>query len=149
MIIKYELSGSGWADAQIGEEGSLIDVTVSYLHDSLKELAEAAIKLKSGALSSTVVFMDEPGEHQLVIERVDDQKIDCELRWYDHWASWNMCPKDQYRVIYKANSDLHSFVMQVQDILEEIYLTIGIDEYKRQWVEHEFPMKELEILAAT
>ena len=148
MIIKYELSGTGWATALIGEEGRLTNVTVSYLHDSLKELAEAAIKLKNGAPSATVIFMDEPGEHHLVIERVNDQDIVCELRWYDDWASWGMYPNDQYRPIYKAGSELYDFVKRVKEILEGIYQTMGIDGYKKKWIEHEFPMKELEILTA-
>jgi hypothetical protein len=58
MIIKYEITGAGWATALIGEEGRLINVTVSYLHDSL--MADAAIKLKNGAPSTTKIFIDEP-----------------------------------------------------------------------------------------
>ena len=127
MIIKYEISGTGWATALIGEEEHLINVTVSYLHDSLKELADAAIKLKDGAPSAKVIFMDEPGEHHLVIERVNDQDIVCDLRWYDDWASWGMYSNDQYRSIYKASSELHDFVKRVKEILEEIYQTMGID----------------------
>jgi hypothetical protein len=148
MIIKYEISGAGWATALIGEEERLINVTVSYLHDSLKELADAAIKLKNGAPSATIIFMDEPGEHQLLIERVNDNDIVCELRWYADWASWGMYSSDQYRSIYKASTELHYFVEQVKDLLEDIFQTIGIDEYKKKWIKHEFPMKELEILTA-
>ncbi len=66
----YELDGAGWATARIDHGNVSVDMTASYLHDSLRELANAVFRI-SRALTAEqrVVFMDEPGEHQLTLRR--------------------------------------------------------------------------------
>jgi len=60
---QYHLRNAGWADATIREGRDSVTMTVSYLHDSLEELADAMNLLLMGGKESGTVFMDEPGEH--------------------------------------------------------------------------------------
>lgn len=63
----YILDGTGWATVSVSENDRQVDMTASYLHDSLRELSQAALDLCDGNSAVTVVFMDEPGEHHLVV----------------------------------------------------------------------------------
>jgi hypothetical protein len=138
FTLTYELEGAGWATARIQDGDSHMDVTVSYLHDSLRELAEAACALLSGAHSARVVFMDEPGEIHLVLDRVDDV-LRCEARWFEDWSSWGMHPADRFKVVFSGVTTVHRFVGEVRKELEALLREHGLSGYKAKWVEHDFP----------
>jgi putative exporter of polyketide antibiotics len=70
LSISYIVEDAGWAQITISDgEGEIVN-DVSYLHDSLRDLAELAIEMRSGAKTAKAIFMDEPGELQLVVSRV-------------------------------------------------------------------------------
>jgi hypothetical protein len=81
---------TGWATVtfECGDQG--VEMTASYLHDSLQGLASAARAIAKGETEATVVFMDEPGEHQMVLRRITDADVEMEIMWYDDWRSWKM-----------------------------------------------------------
>lgn len=66
--LKYTINNGGWAVLEIGNMEKTLILNISFFHDSLKELAQSAIVLKFKD-ETQVVFMDEPGEHRLVLER--------------------------------------------------------------------------------
>jgi hypothetical protein len=148
FTLTYELAGSGWADAQIRDGGRTVDVTVSYLCDSLKELGEAACALSAGAEQARVVFMGEPGEMQLYLRRTGSD-IAYELRWYDDWNSWGMVPDDKYELALSGTTTVSGFVGEVYAQLCRLHGQYGEKEYKRQWIEHDFPTEILAELAET
>jgi hypothetical protein len=88
MELSYVLDGTGWATVTIRAHDQLATVTASYLHDSLKDLASAVLLLSGGELEADVIFMDEPGEHHLVLKSLPNAVVGHELRWYEHWHSW-------------------------------------------------------------
>ena len=63
LKINYNLGDRGWAsvDMHNGREG--VNMTVSYLHDTLAEFITAANLLLKAAPDAKVIAMDEPGEH--------------------------------------------------------------------------------------
>ena len=63
MRFDYKLDGAGWATATLSCDEQRIEMTVSYLHDSLKDMASAVLAILNGAVEVKVIFMDEPGEH--------------------------------------------------------------------------------------
>ncbi|MDZ7754853.1 hypothetical protein [Rhodohalobacter sp.] len=65
----------------------LIEISVSYLHNSLRELTEAALKLSKGIKQVEVSFVDEPGEHRLVIKIEKDDKLMADVQWYKNWPT--------------------------------------------------------------
>jgi hypothetical protein len=145
ITIDYKIENAGWALVTIGNGESQDRFGVSYLHDSLKELANSALKIKDKD-SQSVIFMEEPGELKLVLERTLDTKLDFELRWFKDWASWNMISEDDYEVIMTGETTVPSYVNQVRNVLMKIYNEVGPDLYKEKWIEHDFPINEYEKL---
>ena len=138
FTLTYELCGAGWADVRIQDGAEQIDVTVSYLHDSLRELAMAARALCYGATQTRVVFMNEPGEIQLHLLR-SDETVDFEARWYGDWNSWGMHPDDKYKLLLRGTTTVKRFVGEVYSVLCSLSKEYGLDEYKEKWIEHDFP----------
>ena len=120
------------------DQFNTLGLTVSYLHDSLRELAEAARALAFGANSVRVVFMDEPGEVQLFLTRAGDT-LHYEARWFDDWSSWGMHPADRFRVVFTGVTSVRRFVGEVRSQLEFILRDYGLAGYKQKWVENDFP----------
>jgi hypothetical protein len=138
---EYKLHDAGWAEAIVWNENESVKMAVSYLHDSLCNLVDAAKSLIFGADSVSVIFMDEPGEHQLIFQS-KDKSVGFEVRWFDDWASWNMYPKDKYKVVLSGTTTLNRVTGEILDALNKIHETFGLKKYKELWVEHDFPINE-------
>ena len=74
--------------------------------------------------------MDEPGELQLVV-RVDGHVAFYEARWFNDWASWNMHPESEYKVVISGQSSITRIVQQIATVLWDILQNIGPEEYKK------------------
>ncbi|MGL4233367.1 MAG: hypothetical protein ACRCWJ_18515 [Casimicrobium sp.] len=105
-----------------------------------------ALHLHQGANETKAVFMDEPGEHQLVT-RGQGESVEVELRYFRDWASWNMYPIDRYELRAKGDIPRAEMIAGVFQALNHVFTNIGVDAYKERWVEHEFPINEYEELA--
>jgi hypothetical protein len=146
FAISYILKGTGWADAVISDRDGCVNMTVSYLHDSLGELTEATSELLEGGTSASVTFMDEPGEHQLHLSQ-EGGVVAYEVRWYSDWASWDLHPQDEFEVRLRGTCPLKHFTTAVLALLRELLAQHGPAGYKSKWVEHEFPHQGFERLA--
>ena len=141
LSISYIVEDAGWAQITIsGGEGEIVN-DVSYLHDSLRDLAELAIEMRSGAKTAKAIFMDEPGELQLVVSKNQNQ-IAFEARWFKDWQSWGLTSSSDYDVLLKGEATVQHLVDQVTDVLTKIHKNIGPKKYKEMWVEHEFPSEQ-------
>ena len=136
--ITYDLEGAGWAMARIQDGEHKMEATISYLHDSLRELGEAARALRDGADFARVVFMDEPGEVQMLLTR-RDHALDYELRWFDDWNSWGMHPDDKFETIFGGTSTVARFCGEVRKEFDALLADHGEAGYKEKWCEHDFP----------
>ncbi|WP_282628358.1 hypothetical protein [Empedobacter sedimenti] len=145
MEIDYKLENAGWAIVKISNGYKEVVLSPSYLHDSLKNLAESALQLKTKN-EKTVVFMDEPGEHWLVLKKADENTIDYEVRWYEHWASKNLVAEDDYKIVLTGTTTLPKYINQVRKNLIDIYEEFGPELYKEKWIMHDFPMCEYKLL---
>ena len=139
--IEYKLENAGWAVGRIGNGEKYIEFDITYLNDSLKELAESAIGIKEKATKS-VTFMNEPGEHKFILNKIEENKIGYELRWYSDWLSWNLVSEDDYKLVLKGETTIAKYVNQVRSVLENIMTEIGAEEYKKRWIKHNFPLEE-------
>lgn len=141
FFIEYKLDKAGWAFGKIGNSEKEIKFVASYLHDSLLELAQSAIDIKT-MTSKRVVFMDEPGEHILAIKRIDNIRILYELRWYNDWFSWGMYPEDKFVLELSGETTVPKYINQVRSVLFQLMEKHTEKEYKELWIEHPFPIKE-------
>lgn len=71
-LIAYELHDAGWAEMSFRTERQRLEFAVSYLHDSLSDLARMGLALQKGSAHAEAVFMDEPGEAILVVTGTGD-----------------------------------------------------------------------------
>lgn len=145
MRINYILDGAGWATATVGLGGREVVRSVSYLHDSLGQLADAVLDLDADREGTAVVFMAEPGEHHLVLRRAGDA-VAVEVRWFDDWASWGMCPPDRYQIVLSGDSTFAAVREQVVAALDRVLAEFGVVGYRARWVEHDFPVAAWERL---
>lgn len=144
---QYKLCGSGWAEARIQHGQVDLTMTASYLHDSLRELAIAAKTISRGSGETRVVFMDEPGEHQLFLRREPSSSdVHYSVTWFNDWDSWGMRRIKGSRQLCDGVVSVRRFVQQVHALLWSLFSRLGESEYRAQWVEHPFPTKEMEEL---
>ena len=95
--------------------------------------------------SKRVVFMDEPGEYILILNRIGSRLL-YELRWYNDWYSWGMYPEDKFTLELSGETTVSKYINQVRDVLLKIMENYTEEDYKQQWIRHDFPTKEFNIL---
>ena len=142
MRFEYRLEGAGWATATLACGDESISMTASDLHDSLRDVASAALAICRGAREVTAVFMDEPGEHHVVFRRLDEDVVELEVFWHDDWTSWGMKKGEPSRVL-RGQTRLAHVRGQVLSALQRIMEEEGPAGYETKWVQHEFPRNEL------
>ena len=136
---KYDVKSSGWADGEISNGIQKVEVTASYLHDTLSELCEMTLDVLDSATSGKVIFMNEPGEHHLIVTKLNETELSYQLFWYDDWESWGEISSDLYTEVISGSCSISIFKEQVVNALKEIYTTLGPEIYKKRWIEHDFP----------
>ena len=144
----YELDEAGWALATISLGRRSVPMIVSYLRDSLRQLAIAIASLARKEREATVVFMEEPGEHHLSLKKVAGDNVALEVIWYADWRSWGMYDgpgKSKLRVTVPFG-ELRAQVVSALAGLLERHGTAG---YRKRWVEHPFPLAIYRRLAGT
>ncbi|MGJ7528192.1 hypothetical protein [Variovorax sp. GB1P17] len=145
--IAYVLSGTGWATLSFRADAGPMDFAVSYLHDSLGDLARMGLDLVKGASHATAIFMDEPGEVHLMVTG-DKEDLAFELRRYRDWASWGITAMDDYEVLDHGTIRRVELVRNIHAILGRIHVDVGLAKYRELWVEHDFPLRAYEGLIA-
>jgi hypothetical protein len=115
---------------------------VSYVHDSLRDMASAAVAMCRGAREVTVVFMNEPGEHHVVFRRLEKDLVQIDVYRHEDWTSWGM-DKGEPTLVLTGQTKLAHIRGQVLSVLQRILKEEGPDGYKRRWLEHDFPAREL------
>jgi hypothetical protein len=76
MRFNYEVEDAGWANAEIVCGDAHIELTASYLHDSLCEVASSVLALLSGATEATAEFWDEGAVYHVIFRRVNEEHVD-------------------------------------------------------------------------
>lgn len=148
MKFQYILHRAGWATAILSCQDQAVEMTVSYLHNSLRDLASAVIALVNGATEVSVIFMDEPGEHRLVLRRKDQTTVSLEVRWYEDWYSWGIGRSD-FETRFSGVTRLVHLRGQVLSTLKQILDEYGEVGYQQMWCRHKFPIEELRQLQAS
>jgi hypothetical protein len=144
MYLRYDLLNAGWARAVVGDDSHHLEMPVSYLHDSLRDLGSAMLALENGAPEVTVTFVDEPGEHHLVISRNVDGSANIEVRRFDDHPPRNL---ERYEVLFRAVSNVRQLREEVVASMVSILEKEGLDGYFAKWKTAPFPSEELAELA--
>ena len=137
--IEYKLEEAGWGIIRLSNEETSYESAVSYLHDSLGDLAHMAVQIRKGESKLESIFMDEPGELQLRLD-INNNLARYEGRSYSDWASWGMASEENYELVISGICTKDVIVEQIAAILTKLYESLGPDEYKEKCPEHEFPI---------
>ena len=140
------LEESGWATVTVECGTERVEMAASYLHYTLRNLASAVRDL-STTESQSVVFMDEPGEHHLLLRRVGDSIVELEVLWFEDWKSWNLAAGPPMRKL-AGSAPLPEVRNQVISELSRLLKENGEEGYRKKWIEHDFPIEELRALEA-
>jgi len=138
FTLSYELENHGWANVSFADNYQKFETSVSYLHDSVLDLVNMALDLKKGLTTSEAIFLQEPGETRLVVT-VESENAHYEVRVYRDWASWGMTSLHEYEVLMSGLCRTSRMVQQIHSTLNKLYEDIGPKEYKKRWIEHDFP----------
>ena len=148
MEIQYSLGGAGWATANVAADGKSVSMPVSYLHDSLRDLARAILRLRDGEPETLVTFMDEPGEHHLTLRRVNDE-VKVEVQWTNRWTNGQPIPRGEGRTLLEARVPFSEIERAVLAVLDDVMNSLGVAGYKQKWIQHDFPTAEYQKLRAS
>lgn len=128
---EYILKDHGWAIGKLKSRNYLTEFHASHLHDSMRSMINSLIGLLTDRTRVVIPFYDEPGERQLIIEKIDSSKIVLELKWYEDYATEYLIEADKYESLYKGETTLKSFITNSYDSIKRILDENGIDDYKK------------------
>jgi len=137
--LEYEVGEAGWATCRVALDEKRVDMIASYLHDSLHQLCDVVASMASGARTGSVSFMDEPGEHQMLFERLDDAKVALRIMWHDDWISWGIGPRSDGQLVLEGTTTVAHLRGQTYAAARHILDGMGREEYRRRWSAHDFP----------
>jgi hypothetical protein len=148
MRFAYTVGEAGWADVHIECGDAVVNMTASYLHDSLRDLLSATTAIVRGAPEAAAIFMDEPGEHHLKLRRLEAGQIEIEVLWYNDWHSWGIGPSTSSSVL-RCETRVAHLRGQVLSAARQIINELGAAGYRAKWQEHDFPLQQLAELETT
>lgn len=137
---EFTLDRAGWAEARIITDSGTWSNAVSYAIDSPRELAEAVLSLLNRAKSAKVAFINEPGEHQLRLERRKGEQLRAVVTWHDDVFS-----KSTGEIVLEAETNMAQIHREVLRMLAALLRDMEANEYKRRWG-HPFPHDAFEKL---
>jgi hypothetical protein len=148
LTITYELTGAGWALTTFEYNFQKVEIRVSYLYDSLYELASSALYLmRYQSTFEEVFFMEEPGEYQLVINRTDSllNLTMLKLNPYPYYERLHRSSDEPVK-LFEYEVPVKKYAMEVLNLLYKLYQTWGLEGYKSEWVKYDFPYEKYLLL---
>jgi hypothetical protein len=139
--LRYELTGSGWAECSLEIDGVEATVTASYLSDALDELCRAIVSVLAGDPEATASFGEEPGEYRWRFERVGGDRV--RVRILEFPELWGQAPESAGKVIFDAECRLRTLAGALLSELQRLEQTYGAAGYRERWIEHPFPAQRI------
>lgn len=154
MTLRYELGEWGWATAWIGNGTEEVEMRLSYLADPLRKLAVFACSMldrenpewEPYAKTDRVVFLDEPGAHILTTEpsyfapdegASGEIEMTLRLRWS---PDYSFKTEDEGTPVLTGVTTAREFGQAVLAVLDELLTEHGFSNYRRRWIENDFPL---------
>jgi hypothetical protein len=118
----------------------------------LADLFEGLCKLiNNQSDTERIAFFDEPGEHSLVISKIDKDEIKIEIFWDNEKEGINEANKlqDTGELIYSDTDTLTNLTLVICNGIDSLLGRHTLEEYKKKWVSFDFPLdtyKKLQLL---
>lgn len=140
MKLRYDLTGTGWADCTVEIGEATATVTASYLSDALDDLAGAVVALLRGDQQSAATFAEEPGEYRWEFARQGPDSVIIRIRFLGAGS--------ENQLILEAEVRLRTFAGALLSELQRLLREYGVAGYKERWVLHDFPERRVDQLKA-
>jgi len=140
--INYKLTGRGWVDCVISDEKKMVTISASYLSDALGGLLDAVLKLINGENKVYARFDEEPGEYRWVFEKTKSNAVN--LTILEFMELYGNKPDEAGKNIFETECDLKDLVAALFKAADKIFKDYGMEKYKEECLEHEFPHKQYE-----
>jgi len=142
--LRYELTGTGWAECEVEVGDQRVVATASYLSDALDELCRAVVELLRGEPSSRAAFDEEPGEYRWLFDRVAEDRV--RVRVLEFRELWGNRPDAEGQLVFDAECRLRTFAGALLSELQRLLRSYGEAGYKEKWAEHGFPSRRIDQL---
>ena len=139
----YWLTGTGWAEVFFTSDKQNLRFHLSYLSDPLEDLFLGLCRLiNNQSDTERIVFAEEPGEHSLIISKLDKEKIKVEIFWSDEWEDIREAYKTQTKkeLLYSDTDTLKNFAVVICVGIDSLLERHTLVEYKEKWSLFEFPL---------
>jgi hypothetical protein len=146
-LFDYRLEGAGWATVtlRLRPDAEALALRVSYLHDSLRELASAILALDSDSRELAVCFVEEPGVHRLHMRRPDAEQLELEVRYLERIPGLRSTGEPMV-VVDRGTLRWRTFRGCVVSVLQRLWREHGAEGYAVLWRTAPFPVAELRAL---
>jgi hypothetical protein len=139
--IRYELTGSGWAECTVRVDSAWVTVTASYLSDALDNLACAIAAALRGHPRPTASFDEEPGEYRWIFEPLPEGQVRVRILQFEEL--WGDRPDEEGNQIFAAECRLRTLAGAMVSALQTLEQQYGIRGYREKWVNYDFPLSRL------
>lgn len=129
MNLGVDFLKDGWAELTLKAGEAQVPIVASYIADSFRDLAEAAVQLLRGSSIARVAFQDEPGQHVIVLKRGFADQLQIKVF------------RNEETFSYKPGAEVLSFDAAVVDFAGQVLAllhTVRNQDYLKNW-RHPFP----------
>jgi hypothetical protein len=142
MRLHYDLRDAGWATVTVecGDQRGRDDCVVPARFAPRPSFRGS--RVGEGWNRSDGCLMDEPGEHQLALRRINDKDVELEIMWYDDWRSWKMHDGPGRRRLSGKTTVAHVRGQMLSELRRLLHEN-GEAGYLERWGEHPFPIAEM------
>jgi hypothetical protein len=145
----YWLTGTGWAEVFFTSDNQNIRFEFSYLSDPITDLFDGLYRMSNNQSDALkILFVEEPGEHSLIISKVDNEKIKIEIFWSDEWEGISNTNQTQTKkeLVYFDTDTLKNFTLVICNGIDSLLGRHSLTDYKEKWSLFEFPMEKYKLL---
>jgi hypothetical protein len=138
MHLRYDLHEHGWATVTFRKGDANVSFPASYISDPLRDLAVQTLALLRGEPVAPIMFMEEPGQHDLRLERIGAEDVDVLVEWREDYDRHS---RRRGTEVFRARTSIRRFAEQVSAELERLWAEHGADGYRTRW-KSDFPERE-------
>ena len=136
MWFEFRLTGSGWAEAGIGDDANHANPTASYLSDALGDLLRAVLRMIEGGEESRCSWEEEPGEFRWIFRR-DGANVWLRLLEFDDLYGHR--PDDAGRLVFETRQDVAALARAIALGASQVLERYGEKGYEDRWGRFPFP----------
>lgn len=141
LEFEYRVLGAGWAEGRLARGADEVELSASYLSDALGDLIEAVALVVEGVPSTQCSWLEEPGEFRWRFLRSDGDVL-VEILWLDDWDKLDHAGQ----LVFSDRVPVLGLGRVILSEAQRVLDALGPEEYRRRWIEHEFPVRPLDRL---